>query len=96
MDRAWAANDAYGARAFSRRHPLTIEGEQIGSFELSFVCGDAGVSAVYVEQRRPRSAAPDRVARVGIGAGKERAMLNVQSSVAEAGQAICVPWRRAS
>ena len=84
VDRAWAATDAYGARAFSRRHPLTIEGEQIGSFELSFVCGDTGVSAVYVEERKSRNAAPtDRVARVGIGAGKERALLKVQSSMPE-------------
>jgi hypothetical protein len=86
MDRAWAANEAYGPRAFSRRHPLTIEGEQIGAFELSFVCGDAGVSAVYVEQRKPRTATPaDRVARVGIGAGKERAMLKIQTSAPETG-----------
>jgi hypothetical protein len=86
LDRAWATNDAYGLRAFSRRHPLTIEGEQIGAFELSFVCGDAGVSAIYVEQRKPRSATPtDRVARVGIGAGKERALLKVQSSTPESG-----------
>jgi hypothetical protein len=85
MDRSWAANDAYGARGVSRRHPLTIEGEQIGSFELSFVCRGGNVNAVYVEQRKPRSAAPtDRVARVGIGAGKERAILKVQSSGVEA------------
>ena len=91
LDRAWAANDAYGQRAFSRRHPLTIEGEQIGSFELSFVCGDAGVSAVYVEKRKPRSATPaDRVARVGIGAGKERALLKVQSSAPNPA-ATCAP-----
>jgi hypothetical protein len=86
VDRAWAGNAAYGARAFSRRHPLTIEGIQIGAFELSFVCTDAGVEAVYVEQRKPREAAPqDRVARVGLGAGKERALLKVQSSSAQSG-----------
>ena len=85
MDRTWAANDAYGARGVSRRHPLTIEGEQIGSFELSFVCRAGNLNAVYVEQRKPRVVAPaDRVTRVGIGAGKERAMLKVQSSNVEA------------
>jgi hypothetical protein len=86
VDRAWAANDVYGARAFSRRHPLTIEGEQIGSFELSFVCSDTGVNAVYVESRKLRSAlSSDRVARVGIGAGNARAMLRVQTSASETG-----------
>jgi hypothetical protein len=86
MDQAWAGNDAYGPHAFSRRHPLTVEGVQIGSFELSFVCSDAGVNAVYVEQRKTREAAPyDKVARVGLGAGKERALLKVQTSVAQSG-----------
>ncbi|HVG50442.1 MAG TPA: hypothetical protein VM867_02280 [Xanthobacteraceae bacterium] len=88
VDRAWAANDAYGPRAFSRRHPLTIEGEQIGSFELSFVCSDSGINAVYVETRRLRSnVSLDKVSRVGIGAGNARAMLRVDKSAAETGSA---------
>jgi len=84
-DRAWAANDVYGGPAVSRRHPLTIEGEQIGSFELAFVCSDAGVRAVYVEERKPPRgvSSSGRVLRVGIGSGKQRALLRVQSSTWE-------------
>jgi hypothetical protein len=38
----------------SRRHPLTVEGEDIGSFELSFACGQGGrdYMVTYVERRR--------------------------------------------
>ncbi len=88
VDRAWSVNETAAPRGFSRRHPLTIEGEPIGSFELSFTCNDDGtVTAAYSEQRRSRfDVAGDRVAGVGLASGKNnRLLLKVQASALEPG-----------
>ena len=47
--RRWTAAPALG-----RSHPLTVEGDDIGTFDLSFACGDGGRDYIvtYVEQRR--------------------------------------------
>src|SRR5919202_2632004 len=37
-DRGWAMLDKSGRPMLARRHPLTIEGEEIGSFDLIFAC----------------------------------------------------------
>jgi hypothetical protein len=38
-ERHWAAVDHEGATALARRHPLTVEGDEIGSFDLFVSCG---------------------------------------------------------
>ncbi len=69
-DRGWTINE--GTRGMSRKHPLTIEGEPIGSFELSFTCDAQGITANYVEQRMVRgNAQDDRVASIIIVSGKD-------------------------
>lgn len=54
--RAWAvlANASDGRMALGRSHPLTVEGADIGTFDLSFSCGEQGRDLVvtYTEQRR--------------------------------------------
>jgi hypothetical protein len=87
-DRAWTVIPTTGKRGFSRRHPLTIEGEPIGTFELAFSCGADGLVTVnYIEQRRSRfDVAGDRVAGVGLFSGKDnRLLLKVESSVLDPG-----------
>jgi hypothetical protein len=72
VDRAWIANAGAGPRGFSRRHPLTIEGEQIGSFELAFTCAKNGaVMVAYNETRHLRAGSDDRVSAVAVGSGKD-------------------------
>jgi hypothetical protein len=43
-----------GRPALGRTHPLTVEGDEVGAFELNFACGETGRDYVinYVEQRR--------------------------------------------
>jgi hypothetical protein len=82
VDRAWGVTEGTGQRGFSRRHPLTIEGEQIGSFELTFACAkDGEVTVAYNETRRLRDGVNERLSGVAVGSGKERVLLQVQSSV---------------
>lgn len=54
--RAWAvlANANDGRMALGRSHPLTVEGADLGAFDLSFSCGEQGrdFNVTYTEQRR--------------------------------------------
>src|SRR5262249_35547268 len=67
--RSWAllANAEQQLR-IGRTHPLTIEGEEIGSFELSLSCDDSGRDYVvtYVEQRRAGESSQAPAAPVAI------------------------------
>lgn len=52
-ERQWGAVDHEGATALARRHPLTVEGEEIGSFDLVVSCGgDRGTYDVSYFERR--------------------------------------------
>jgi hypothetical protein len=82
-DRGWVITETAGARALTRKLPITVEGEQIGSFELSFSCAEppARYAAVYTETRRMvDSSSKDRLATILVAAGKERVTLKVESS----------------
>ncbi len=52
-ERSWMLGQRDGRTVLSRRHPLTVEGEDIGSFELAFACGGPGrdYEVTYVEHR---------------------------------------------
>jgi hypothetical protein len=52
--RSWAVQVSAERPKIGRTHPLTVEGEDIGAFELSLSCDDSGRDYVvtYVEQRR--------------------------------------------
>jgi hypothetical protein len=53
-ERGWVTADRDGALTLARRHPLTIEGEEIGTIEVAFACGaSAGeYQILYSETRR--------------------------------------------
>ena len=64
----WAMVDRSGTATLARHHPLTVEGETIGSFDLSVTCGSdsATYDVSYRERRRsgeqmpvPVNLAPD-------------------------------------
>lgn len=52
-EREWALVDRSGVTALARRHPLTVEGEDIGTFDLIVLCGSGGgYDMSYIERRR--------------------------------------------
>ena len=85
-ERRWAMVDRAGAATLARRHPLTVEGEEIGSFDLLVACGAAGDSydVSYVERRHPGEQAklplPLALATVSLRFGRTSAPLKVVSS----------------
>jgi hypothetical protein len=52
-NRGWTIYARDGRPALGRTHPLTVEGDDVGAFELSFACGDSGRDYVinYIERR---------------------------------------------
>jgi hypothetical protein len=83
-DRGWSILEKSGRPMLARRHPLTIEGEEIGSFDLIFACSGNGSSytATYTEtRRRPGTKrAPVTLKDVAIAVGRDSAVLRVVAS----------------
>ena len=52
-DRRWAVADRAGSAVLARHHRLTVEGEDIGSFDLTVACGkgNASYDVSYSERR---------------------------------------------
>ena len=51
-ERGWVLIDSSGPATLARRHPLTVRGDEIGTFDLTFACGNSdGYTVSYVEQR---------------------------------------------
>jgi hypothetical protein len=53
-ERGWVLSQRNGEAALVRQHPLTIEGERIGAFEIALSCGAGADSygVTYTESRR--------------------------------------------
>ncbi len=82
-EKSWAVVDRAGKVALARRHPLTVSGELIGSFDLVVACGGSDAYDVsYVERRRDGShtALPKRVGDVTVSFSAGMAKLKVVSS----------------
>jgi hypothetical protein len=80
----WQLTERDGQRVLVRTHPLTIEGQQIGSFELAFSCGErADVYQVdYRERRTLPPSSSDRLDAVGISARNSRELMRTLLKVA--------------
>jgi hypothetical protein len=83
--RGWATYVSDGRPALGRTHPLTVEGDDVGAFELNFACADTGRDYVinYVEQRRGNddsSRTPAALNEVEITLGGKSLPLKVLSS----------------
>ncbi len=82
-DRGWSPIEKAGRPALARRHPLTQEGEDIGSFDLIFACGADTDSFVlsYAETRRGDARhVPERLNKVEISLGGRSAALTITAS----------------
>ena len=80
----WRVMRQGGRSLLTRRHPLTIEGQEIGSFELSFACGAAPdvLQVIYSETRVADAARPERLAGVRMTIQREKLPLKIDSSAA--------------
>ncbi|MBN8964057.1 MAG: hypothetical protein J0H89_01460 [Rhizobiales bacterium] len=79
----WIMEAADTGPVLSRSHPLTVEGQDIGSFELTFTCGPArrDYTVSYVERRRgDRDGAPAPLAEVKLKLGGKTVPLKIASS----------------
>ncbi len=59
-EQRWALVDRSGVATLARRHPLTVEGEEIGSFDLVVACvaGGDGYDVSYIERRHDAEQTP--------------------------------------
>ena len=71
----WAMLAVDGRPALGRTHPLTVEGDDVGAFDLKFACGEPGRDYIvtYAEQRHGDEAGTDAggVERGGNLAGRQ-------------------------
>ena len=80
-EQRWTVVDRAGIAALARHHPLTIEGEDIGSFDLVLTCGpdNSSFDVSYIE-RRHGAAKPANLGAVAMRMGTTAARLKVVSS----------------
>ena len=80
----WAVVALDGRPALGRSHPLTVEGDDVGAFELNFACGEQGRDYIvtYVEQRRSNEAGrvPAALSEVEISLAGKPTQLKVVAS----------------
>ena len=83
-ERRWALVDRAGVASLARRQPLTVEGEDIGSFDLMLACGAGGASydVSYIERRHDGGGikVPAALGAVTMKVGRVSAALKVVSS----------------
>ncbi|HWK95459.1 MAG TPA: hypothetical protein VNR39_08555 [Pseudolabrys sp.] len=82
-ERSWALLDRSEGAALARRHPLTVEGDRIGSFDLMLSCGaDGKFDMSYVERRTGSYSVtvPQHLENVRVRVGRAAASLKVVSS----------------
>jgi hypothetical protein len=83
-ERRWEMVDRAGIVSLARRHPLTVEGEQIGSFDLVMACGADSDSfeLSYIERRSGRDDVqlPGKLDSVILRAGGTRLELGMGAS----------------
>ena len=82
--RGWTVSEKPDQPSLRRQHPLTIEGDEIGNFEIAFACGASADSyeVSYFERRRSTDAkpAPDALKQVTISVGRRSFPLKVVTS----------------
>ncbi len=91
-EHGWAMIDRGGATALARRHPLTIEGDNIGSFDLTVACAIGTPDSyllTYTETRRGADVdhAPPALRDVNVYVGQKWTQLTVVSSERGSGSA---------
>lgn len=88
-EQRWALVDRSGVATLARHHPLTVEGEDIGSFDLVVSCVASGDSydVSYVERRHAAQQTPlaDALDTISLRVGTNSAALKVVSSERRSG-----------
>jgi hypothetical protein len=83
-EQRWGIVDRAGGTALARHHPLTVEGEDIGSFDLVVACGadKTTYDVSYIERRQSGDhiAMPAELGAVTLRVGNAAALLKVASS----------------
>ena len=83
-EQRWALVDRSGVATLARRHPLTVEGEEIGSFDLAVACAAGGdaYEVSYVERRHgaDQTPLPAALGAIGLRVGNNSVALKVVSS----------------
>ena len=73
--RGWVVVERAGQPTLVRSHPLTVEGEEIGSFDLTLACGETpgSLDVGYSERRMAAgsTAAPLKIVALALGARTE-------------------------
>lgn len=82
QERSWVMMENAGRIQLTRKHPLTVEGEEIGSFDLTFACGEPNKDLIvtYFEQRRGGGRRAEVVTDVEISISGKSVPLKVVSS----------------
>ncbi|MGA8999757.1 MAG: hypothetical protein WCB32_19305 [Pseudolabrys sp.] len=83
-EQRWALVDRSGVATLARRHPLTVEGDEIGSFDLVVACvaGGENYDVSYIERRHSaeQKPLPDALDTISLRVGSNSAALKVVSS----------------
>jgi hypothetical protein len=83
-EQKWSLVDRAGAATLARRHPLTVEGEEIGSFDLVVACAPGGDSynVSYIERRHrgEQTSLPAGLDSISLRVGSTSATLKVVST----------------
>lgn len=79
-ERGWVVNTKPGQASLRRRHPLTVEGDEIGSFDIILACaGNENYEVTYVERRRVGDR-PEPLKQVEISLGRRSVPLKIVTS----------------
>ena len=83
--RGWTLSERAGRPVLLRRHPLTVEGVEIGSFDLVLGCGETtdAFEVSYDERRTTADGGPIALKSVTLSLGKRSALLRIVSSEPE-------------
>jgi hypothetical protein len=83
-ERGWTVSEKSGQATLNRRHPLTIEGDELGNFDVVFACGGSADSydVTYNEKRRSADARPvaEALKQVAISVGRRSVPLKIVTS----------------
>jgi hypothetical protein len=85
-ERGWTLVEGNPRATLLRRHAITIEGEEIGQFELALACGEGSDSfkVAYADQRSLTDLKSARLKDVTLWMGNERVALKIDSSLPQA------------
>jgi hypothetical protein len=80
-ERGWVVNGKPGQISLRRRHPLTVEGDEIGSFDIILACaGNDNYDVTYVERRRTGERPAEPLKQVEIAIGRRSLPLKIVTS----------------